>query len=66
MQRDDCPNDVITTIFARIHLNSMGSIGLYKQTAKDLGFEEVQILELSQPLVNHYSPVMKDLSSKYE
>lgn len=66
MQRDDCPNDVLQPIFDRIHLNSMGSIGFYKKTAEDLGLKEVQIIEHSQQLVNHYSQVLKELESKYE
>ncbi|MEB3177931.1 MAG: methyltransferase domain-containing protein [Nostocaceae cyanobacterium] len=66
MQSDDCPKDVLQPIFDRICLDSMGSIGFYKQTAQDLGMEEVQIIELSQQLVNHYSQVLKDLSAKYE
>lgn len=66
MQADDCPEGVLKPVLERIHLDSMGSVAKYRQMAKDLGWEEVQVEEMPEQLVNHYSSVRKLLQEKYE
>ena len=66
MQSDDCPKDVLQPILDRVNLDSMESIGSYTRIAKRLGFEEIQIIELSEQLVSHYSQVLKELEANYE
>ena len=43
MQSDNCPDGVLNPILDRIHLKEMGSVKLYRQLAKETGFEEVEI-----------------------
>jgi sarcosine/dimethylglycine N-methyltransferase len=64
MQKDDCPPGVLQPVLERIHLDSMGSIDFYSQTAAQLGFEKIQIIEMSEQLVNHYSRVLQELESR--
>lgn len=66
MQADDCPEGVLKPVLERIHLDSMGSVAKYRQMAKELGWEEVQVVEMPEQLVNHYSSVRKLLREKYE
>ena len=66
MQADDCPEGVLKPVLERIHLDSMGSVAKYRQMAKELGWEEVQVVEMPEQLVNHYSSVRKLLSEKYD
>jgi sarcosine/dimethylglycine N-methyltransferase len=66
MQSDDCPEGVLQPVLDRIHLDSMGSIGFYTKTAEELGFEKVQIIEMTEQLVNHYSHVLQELQARYD
>jgi ubiquinone/menaquinone biosynthesis C-methylase UbiE len=61
MQSDDCDPSVLTPILQRIHLKEMGSVAKYKQFAQKLGLEPVQLDEMPEQLVNHYSSVLRML-----
>jgi sarcosine/dimethylglycine N-methyltransferase len=65
MQADDAPkDDVLKPILERIHLDHLGSVKQYREFAKALGWEEVQIIEMPDQLVNHYSTVRNTLIEK--
>ncbi len=66
MQSDNCPEDVLAPVLARIHLKEMGSVKLYKSFARQLGWEELDIKEMPEQLVNHYSNVLQKLEEKYD
>ncbi len=65
MQSDDCPVGVLQPVLDRIHLDSMGSISFYSKTALELGFEKVQVIEMTNQLINHYSHVLKELENRH-
>jgi sarcosine/dimethylglycine N-methyltransferase len=65
MQSDDCPEGVLQPVLDRIHLDTLGSYAFYRKVAKDLGFVEVETIDLSEHLVNHYSRVRRELQSRY-
>jgi len=64
MQADDCPEGVLAPVLARIHLDSLGSIGFYREQAKKLGWEEVGVLEMTDQLVRHYTRVREELLAR--
>ncbi len=64
MQSDDCPDGVLEDILARIHLKQLGSVKLYRELAAKTGMKEVEIREMPEQLVNHYSSVLRDLTAK--
>ncbi|MBS3809461.1 MAG: methyltransferase domain-containing protein [Desulfobacterales bacterium] len=64
MQADDCPEGVLDPIYERIHLQSLGSPGFYRDYAKQLGFEEVSYEPLDPHLTTHYGRVLKELESR--
>jgi sarcosine/dimethylglycine N-methyltransferase len=66
MQSDDCPEGVLQPVLDRIHLESLGSPGFYRQVAKDLGWHEVGFQDLSHQLVNHYTSVRRELLAHRE
>ncbi|WP_413165550.1 methyltransferase domain-containing protein [Capilliphycus salinus ALCB114379] len=66
MQSDDCPENVLQPVYDRIHLDSLGSMGFYRQVAKSTGFQEVEIANLSEQLVNHYSRILKAVDENYQ
>lgn len=65
MQSDDCPEGVLQPVLNRIHLDSLGSYAFYRKVARELGFAEVQIVDLSEHLVTHYSRVRAELQGRY-
>jgi len=66
MQSDDCPQGVLQPVLDRIHLDSLGSPGFYRQVARELDWEEVGFQDLSHQLVNHYSSVRRELEANRE
>jgi len=66
MQSDDCPPGVLQPVLNRIHLDSLGSYAFYRQTAKELGFQEIEITDLSENLPIHYGRVRAELLNRYD
>ena len=64
MMADDCPAGVLQPILDRIHLETMGSPGFYRQTLKPLGLEEVTFEDYSHQLPRHYGRVYKELEAR--
>jgi sarcosine/dimethylglycine N-methyltransferase len=62
MQADDCPPGVLRPVLDRIHLDSLGSIGFYRETAARHGLDEVAVVEMTENLVTHYRRVREELA----
>ncbi len=65
MKSATCPPDVLQPILDRIHLDSLGSIEYYRQLAAQLGFQEIQIEDLSENLAAHYGRVLQELTVQH-
>lgn len=61
MQIDNCPEGVLDPVLKRIHLDSMGSVGKYREFAKEVGLQEVEVEEHPQLLTTHYGRVLEEL-----
>lgn len=61
MQIDNCPEGVLDPVLKRIHLDSMGSVGKYREFAKEVGLQEVEVVEHPQLLTTHYGRVLEEL-----
>jgi glycine/sarcosine/dimethylglycine N-methyltransferase len=66
MQADDCPQGVLQPVYDRIHLTSLGSFAFYREAAERLGFETVELVELTPNLRRHYARVAGDLRVRYD
>jgi SAM-dependent methyltransferase len=66
MQADDCPAGVLQPVLDRLHLESLGSIGFYREQAQRLGWGELRVHDLTPQLVAHYSRVRQDLATRRE
>lgn len=66
MQADDCPEGVLQPVYDRIHLESLGSIKFYRETAEKLGFEVVATQPLTDNLRTHYARVGEELKANYD
>lgn len=66
MQADDCPEGVLQPVYDRIHLNSLGSFGFYREAAKRVGFEPVSMEDLTPNLRRHYNRVREVLTESYD
>jgi sarcosine/dimethylglycine N-methyltransferase len=66
MQADDCPAGVLQPVLDRIHLDSLGSFGFYRQQARRLGWEELGVVDLTPQLVTHYTRVRQELAKRRE
>lgn len=64
MQADDCPDGVLQPVLDRLHLDSLGSFGYYREQARRLGWKEVSVVDFTYQLVNHYSSVRRELASR--
>lgn len=61
MQADDCPPGVLQPVLDRIHLESLGSPGFYKQAASDCGLRFVEFIDYTPHLIRHYQRVHDEL-----
>ncbi len=62
MQSDNCPEGVLQPVLDRIHLDSMGSFKFYIDTAvEEAGFENMNVVEMTKQLTNHYSHVLREV-----
>ncbi len=64
MQADDCPEGVLQPVLDRIHLDSLGSFKFYRSTARQLGWEELEITDLTPQLITHYTRVRQELTNR--
>ena len=63
MQADDCPPTVLQPVLDRIHLDSLGSFAFYRQQARELGWNEILVEEMTHQLVTHYTRVRQELAA---
>jgi len=61
MQADDAPTDQLQPIYDRIHLESLGSPGFYRDTLGALGMQEVLFEDHADQLPRHYARVRQAL-----
>ncbi len=66
MQSEDCPAKALKPILDRIHLTSMGSVEKYRKLASRVGLDEVDWIDLSPQLANHYERVLIEVEAKYD
>jgi sarcosine/dimethylglycine N-methyltransferase len=65
MQADGIEDEsVLAPIYARIHLDSLGSFEFYRKELGGLGFKEVMIEDLTPQLRTHYDRVGKELAKR--
>ena len=66
MQSDDCPDGVLQPVLDRIHLDTMGSPGFYREIGAKHGLRFIDFDERTFQLVNHYSRVRSVIREKYD
>jgi sarcosine/dimethylglycine N-methyltransferase len=66
MTSDDCPAEILQPLLARIYLDSLSSVSFYRNTATTLGFEEVQVIEMTEQLTQHYARLLEEINTQYE
>jgi sarcosine/dimethylglycine N-methyltransferase len=64
MQADDCPAGVLDPILARIHLETLGSPGFYRQATAAHGLKEKAFEDLTPHMATHYQRVLDELSAR--
>lgn len=63
MQSDDADPERLQPIYDRIHLDSLGSPGFYRQTLQGLGLEELAWEDHGDQLPRHYARVRRELEA---
>ena len=66
MQKEGVSKEQLKPVLDRIHLDTLGSFDFYENTCKNFGLEKVEILDLTEQLVNHYSSVLNEINQRYE
>lgn len=64
MQADDCPSGVLQSVLDRIHLETLGSFAFYREVANKLGWQEINIVDMTYQLIRHYTRVLEELVSR--
>ena len=66
IQKEDCPPEVLEPVLAYFHIDSLGTVRFYREAAMELGWRELQIIDLSGNLVTHYERLLQELERRYE
>lgn len=66
MQSETCPPGLLQAAFDRLGIKNMGSLNFYRQTAQDLGFEELHFIDLSSNVPIHYRRFKAEVSQRYQ
>ena len=66
IQHEDCPAEVLEPVLARFHLDSLGTERFYREAAVELGWSELQVIDLSRNLVTHYERLLQELERRFE
>ena len=66
MESATCPPGLLQPAFERLGINNMGSLSFYRQTAQDLGFEELHFIDLSSHVPTHYRRFGEEVRKRYE
>lgn len=61
MQDDDCPQSALAPILERIHLETLGSPGFYRETLAELGLEDLGFQDHSAMIARHYGRIREVL-----
>lgn len=65
MESETCPPGALQPAFDRLGISDMGSYRFYSQTLKDLGFEELNFIDLSQNVPIHYQRFREEVQKRY-
>jgi len=66
MEIEGADRATLKPVYDRIHLENLGSIDFYRRVCKDIGFAEVEVLDLTTHLGRHYYQVREHLKDRYE
>ena len=64
MQAERVPPRDLRPVLDRLHLDSLGSISAYRESADGLGWETLAIRPLPDQLITHYRSVHRELSQR--
>ena len=66
VQDENAPHEALEPVLARFHLDSLGTVRFYQEAAKEIGWRELQVIDLSDNLVTHYEGVLQNLERRHE
>jgi sarcosine/dimethylglycine N-methyltransferase len=64
MKADGCPDEVLQPILDRLHLDSLGSPGFYRATAREVGLRELGFEDHTDQLPTHYARVLQETEQR--
>ncbi len=64
MKSDGCPDEILQPILDRLHLDSLGSPGFYRRTAREVGLKEVNFEDHTEQLPTHYARVLEETEQR--
>lgn len=65
MQGKEASREELQPILDRIKLQDLGSFAFYEATAKKIGFEVLEMLDLTENLVMHYTRVQQEMKARW-
>ncbi len=65
MQKEGVTKDQLNPFLEATHLESLGSIDLYLETAAKIGFAKLNVLDLTENLGRHYKKILEEVEKRY-
>ncbi|EGJ30231.1 MULTISPECIES: methyltransferase domain-containing protein [Moorena] len=66
LRNHDCSPEKLQPAFNRLQIKDAGSFHFYKKTLQELGFEEIQVIDLSRHVSTHYIRFRDEILKRYE
>ncbi|MEM8642706.1 MAG: methyltransferase domain-containing protein [Cyanobacteria bacterium P01_G01_bin.54] len=66
LRNHNCPPEQLQPAFDRLQIKDMGSFHFYQSVLQELGFKEIQVIDISRHVSTHYIRFRYELLDRYE
>ncbi len=66
IQHEDASREALEPVLDRFHVDGLGTVRFYQEAAIEIGWRELQVIDLSEHFVTHYESVLQELERHYE
>lgn len=65
VQDNSCSSEILQSALARLGTTDMGSIGLYRQSLEEIGFELIDNFDWTEHVITHYFRYREEMQNRY-
>ena len=66
IQHEDASREALEPVLDRFNVDGLGTVRFYQEAAIEIGWRELQVIDLSNHFVTHYERVLQELERHYK